>query len=312
MKPPFGRYFIRLFSHKNKGFTLKFGSQTEILQIKSILLKRPEDAFINQKTIDNQWNNLNYLDCPDYLQSIKEYEYFVSILKKHVPEIYYLPEDKTTSLDSLYVHDPVIITDYGAILCNMGKDQRSGEPTAIKTFLSELNVPILGEIVSPGKLEGGDVVWIDQKTVAIGCGYRTNKEGIQQFKNLVTGFVDAIIEVPLPHWNGPTDVLHLMSMISPIDKDLAVVYSRLMPVSFRNYLIKRKINLIEVQEDEYENMACNILALAPRVCLMLAGNPIMKKMLINHGVDIFEYEGNEISKKGAGGPTCLTRPILRE
>ena len=121
----------------------------------------------------------------------------------------------------------------------------------------------------------------------------------------------ALISVPLPHWQGPDDVLHLMSFISPIDRDLAVVYSRLMPVPFREWLIARGIKLIEVPDSEYESMACNILAVAPRKCIMLAGNAQTKAMLENEDVKVWEYLGEEISLKGAGGPTCLTRPILR-
>jgi len=275
-------------------------------------MKHPKHAFIRDEEIAKQWKELNYTDIPDYNETLKEYEHFVSLLKKYIPKIYYLPKDTRTGLDSLYVHDAVVITKRGAILCNMGKLQRRGEPAAIGDYFSKLGIPILGTISGKGTIEGGDIVWFDQKTLAVGRGYRTNDEGIRQLKSLLAESIDELITVPLPHWQGPDDVLHLMSLISPIDYDLALVYSRLMPVPFREWLISREIKLLEVPDKEYTTMACNVLAVAPRKCIMLKGNPQTKKMLEDEGVQVWEYKGEEISSKGAGGPTCLTRPILRE
>ena len=291
---------------------MNFGCQSMVGQIRRLLLKHPKDAFISQQKIQSDWENLNYLECPHYEKALKEYEHFVALLNPHISEIVYLPQTHQTSLDSIYVHDPVIVTNSGAILCSMGKKQRKTEPAAMREFLHEIDVPILGAITGDGRLEGGDVVWIDEHTLAIGQGYRTNAEGIRQMRELTKDFVNELIVVPLPHWQGPDDVLHLMSFISPIDRDLAVVYSRLMPVPFREWLIARGVKLIEVPDSEYESMACNILAVAPRKCIMLVGNPQTKAMLENEDVKVWEYQGDEISLKGAGGPTCLTRPILRD
>jgi arginine deiminase len=291
---------------------MKFGGQSEVNQIKSLLLKHPKDAFISQENIQSQWKKLNYLASPDYAKTVEEYDSFVEHLKKVIPEIYYLPQNDKTGLDSVYVHDPVIITNKGAILCNMGKERRREEPQTAGEFLLELGVPILGRITGEGKLEGGDVVWVDERTVALGLGYRTNEEGIRQLKELTSEFVDEFIVVPLPHWKGPADVMHLMSLISPIDHDLAVVYSRLMPVPFRKWLLDRGIQLLDVPDSEFETMACNILAVSPRKCLMISGNPETKQMLEDKGAEVREYKGEEISIKGAGGSTCLTRPLRRE
>jgi len=205
---------------------MKFGGQSEVDQIKSLLLKHPKDAFIGQDNIQSQWKELNYLASPDFDKALKEYDNFVEYLKKSIPEIYYLPQNDKTELDSIYVHDPVIFTNQGAILCNMGKENRRAEPQAAGEFLLELGIPILGSITGEGRLEGGDVVWIDERTVAVGLGYRTNEEGVRQLKDLTRGFVDEFIVVPLPHWKGPADVLHLMSLISPIDHDLAALSLR--------------------------------------------------------------------------------------
>lgn len=290
---------------------MTYGCQSMVAPIKRLLLKHPKDAFINQQNIQAQWQELNYLDCPKYEKALDEYQRFTDLLQKQVDEIHYVPQNQKTGLDSIYVHDPVIVTKQGAILCNMGKKKRGTEPQVIREFLQELDVRILGAISGSGRLEGGDVVWMDERTIAVGQGYRTNAEGIRQLGELTKDFVDEWIAVPLPHWQGPDDVLHLMSIISPIDHDLAVVYSRLMSVPFREWLIARGIKLLEVPDSEYESMGCNILTVAPRKCIMLSGNPQTKKMLENEGVEVREFKGKEISRKGAGGPTCLTRPLLR-
>jgi N-dimethylarginine dimethylaminohydrolase len=291
---------------------MRYGSQSEVGKIRSILLKHPKDAFIGQANIDAQWQELNYSGSPDIGRATVEYDGFVDLFRAEIPDVHYLPQHSETGLDSVYVHDPVIITRAGAILCNMGKDMRRGEPEALGAFLSELGVPILGSIIGEGRLEGGDVVWLDERTLAVGRGYRTNAEGIRQLKEFTANLVDEFVVVPLVHWNGPEYCLHLMSFISPVDHDLAVVYSRLMPVPFRNWLLKRGMCLLEVPDSEYGTMACNVLALAPRKCIMLLGNPRTRQMLEDHGVEVHEFGGDEISRKGAGGPTCLTRPLLRE
>ena len=181
----------------------------------------------------------------------------------------------------------------------------------MESYFKAIGVPILGRIESPGTLEGGDVVWINENTVAIGEGYRTNSEGIRQFEKLLGNQVDDVISVPLPHWTGPGNCLHLMSNVSPIDHNIFLVYSRLLPVSFRKYLLNRQIKLIEVPDEEYDSMGCNVLAVAPRKVIMIKGNPITQKLLESEGVEVHTYDGSEISIKGAGGPTCLTRPFFR-
>jgi arginine deiminase len=291
---------------------MKFGSQSDIDPIKSLLLKHPRDAFMDQESIQAQWKELNYSEPPDYDNAIKEYDSFTQILERYIPEIHYLPSDEGTGLDSIYVHDSLVITNKGAVLCSMGKEMRRGEPSAAGKFLEALEIPILGSITGNGKLEGGDVVWLDERTVAVGWGYRTNPEGIRQFKELTKDLVDEFMVVPLPHWEGAEDVMHLMSLISPVRHDLAVVYSRLLPVPFRAWLLQRGIRLLEVPDSEFETMACNVLAVLPGICVLLDGNPQTKRMLEGEGVEVYEYDGEEISRKGAGGPTCLTRPLLRE
>ena len=289
----------------------EFGCQDMTSTIRKVLIKDPKSAYKNQANIDTQYNELNYFGKPDFEISLKDYDSFKSILHNNGIEIHCLPSDDITSLDSIYTHDPCLVSNSGVILCSMGKDLRRKEPGMISNYFESLAIPIIGRISSPGKLEGGDIVWIDNRTVAVGVGYRSNFEGIMQLKQILSDDIDEIIPVHLPHWTGPADCLHLMSNVSPIDENLFLVYSKLLPVSFREYLLSRKIKLIEVPDEEYESMGCNVLAIAPRKVIMIEGNNITKKYLEDEGVEIFTYPGLEISNKGAGGPTCLTRPFLR-
>ncbi len=289
----------------------KYNGQSETRKIQSILMKKPETAWKSQDNVEKQWRQLHYPSLPDYKKVLEEYRIFANIIEDHVDEVHYLPDDNHTGLDSIYTHDPVLITKGGAILCNMGKEERKAEAAAIGRYLNKIGIPILGEIKAPGKIEGGDVVWLDDDTAAVGLGYRSNSEGVAQLRELTRGMVKEIVEVGLPHGNGPDECLHLMSMISPVDEDLAVVYSRLMVVPFRDLLLEKGIKFVEVPDDEYDNFACNVLALEPRKCVMISGNPKTKAALEQAGATVFEYPGEDVSIKGGGGPTCLTRPLLR-
>ncbi|MFQ5570236.1 MAG: dimethylarginine dimethylaminohydrolase family protein [Rhodothermales bacterium] len=290
---------------------MSFGCTSMVAPIRRMLLKHSRTAFVNQEKIDREWQRLHYPAPPDFEQAVADYDAFVSLLRSFGMELLFLPPDEQATLDSLYVHDPVIVAHEGAILCNMGKHQRRSEPDAVGAFLDCLGIPIHGAITGAGRLEGGDVVWLDERTVAVGEGYRTNAEGIRQLTALLDDSVDEVIAVPLPHWHGPDDVLHLMSLISPLDHDLALVYSPLMTVPFRRRLLARGTTLVEVPEDEVATLGCNVLAVAPRQAIMAEGNPRTQALLEQAGVEVRTYPGNEISRKGEGGPTCLTRPLWR-
>ena len=290
---------------------MNIGCQSMVGRLKQVLLKHPREAFGGQAGIDGQWRDLNYLGAPDFEHACRDYDNFVELVSRTGADLVFMPADDNAGLDSIYTHDPAVVSNQGVVLTNMGKAQREGEPAALGAYCREHDIPILGAITAAGRLEGGDVLWLDERTVAVGEGYRTNAEGIRQLGALLGRLVDSVISVPLPHWTGEAEVLHLLSMISPVDHDLAVVYSRLMPVPFRQYLISRGMQLIEVPDEEYDSMACNVLALAPRQCIMIAGNPVTQGRLESAGVEVWTYDGREISAKGAGGPTCLTRPLLR-
>lgn len=291
---------------------MKVTCHSEYGKIRTLFIKNAEAAFIDDKTLGNEWRQLNFLSKPDFSRSKSEYEIFEKHLNIHNPQISRFPFDRTVNIDSIYCRDASLATDAGMIICNMGKPERNNEPEVQRRTFEQAGVKILGIVTSPGTLEGGDVAWIDHKTLAVGYSYRTNEEGIRQLTALLTPLNIDVITVPLPHYKGPSDVFHLMSILSPVDRDLAVVYSPLMPVQFRDNLIKRGFSLVEVPDDEFDSMGCNVLAIAPRQCLIVKGNPKTRSRLEQAGCKVFEYDGAEISVKGGGGPTCLTRPILRE
>ena len=286
-------------------------AHSESGHLKSVFVKRAKDAFIDDAHVAKHWEALNYLGKPDIQKAFSEYEAFEQVFKDNGTEVLYLPEDASVNMDSIYCRDAAIATSKGMIICNMGKEGRKNEPLAEQKAFEENGIPVLGVITAPGTIEGGDVAWLDEKTLAVGHTYRTNEEGIKQITALLKPLGVEVITVPMPHYRGPSDVFHLMSVLSPVDKNLAVVYSPLIPIVFRNELIKRGFELVEVPEAEFDSMGCNVLALAPRVCLMVKGNPITKAGLEKAGCKVIEYEGAEISVKGGGGPTCLTRPIDR-
>lgn len=288
-----------------------YGSQSMTGELKGVIVKRPAEAFGDRAQVSAQWQALNYLGEPDFDLAARQHAAFVQVLAAAGAEVCYAPAAPNTGLDSVYVHDPVIVTDRGAILCQMGKPAREGEPAALGAYLQQLGVPLLGAITGTGRLEGGDVLWVDARTVAVAEGYRTNAEGIRQLRALLGDLVDEVLPVPLPHWTGPQDCLHLQSNISLIDRDLALVYSRLLTVPFRQWLIARGLTLVEVPDEEYASLGCNVLALGPRRCVMIDGNPVTRARLEAAGAQVHVFPGEEICVKGSGGPTCLTRPFWR-
>lgn len=284
----------------------------EVGRIRRLVVKHARDAFQDSDAIAREWHDLNYTAAPDFGAAVHEYEAFLSIVTSLGAEVLQLPKTGSLSLDSMYVRDASIVTPRGMVLCRMGKPQREPEPEAQREAMRRWDMPIAGEITAPGTIEGGDVIWLDEHTVIVGRGYRTNEEGIRQFRALLGDTIESFITVPLPHWNGPGDVFHLMSIVSPVDRDLAVVYSPLMSVPFRELLLHRGLELVEVPRAEFESQGTNVLAIAPRVCVMLEGNPLTRAALEQAGALVHTYRGDEISLKGGGGPTCLTRPVARE
>jgi N-dimethylarginine dimethylaminohydrolase len=285
----------------------------EFGRLTQVAVKHPREAFRSAAVLAEQWESHGFTASPDFDAACREHDALLDILIRHGAEPMLLPADDDTTIDSLYARDASLVTPDGLVLCAMGKPAREGEPAAQGRAFAAAARPwtvVVGAIAPPGRIEGGDVVWFDDRTVAVGRGYRTNAEGIRQFAAILGPTVE-VIEVPLPHWKGPGDVMHLMSLISPVDRDLAVVYSRLLPVPFHEQLLARGFRLVDTPDEEFDSMGTNVLALAPRQCVMLSGNPRTRAALERAGAEVVEYAGTEISVKGAGGPTCLTRPLVR-
>lgn len=274
-----------------------------------LFLKHARDAFVDRNLIAAQWKGLGFVAPPDLGRAVAESDHFLERIRRLGGDPRLLPPAAGVGLDSIYTRDASVACPEGVILCRMGKPLRSGEPKAQQAAFEQAGVPIVGAIEPPGTLEGGDVTWIGDRLVAVGRGYRTNDDGIRQLRHYLAGMIDELIVVPLPHWRGPGDVFHLMSIISPVDRNLAVVYSPLLPVPFRERLLSLGVTLIEVPPEEFDSMGANVLAVSPRRCLVLAGSPGTRRRLEQAGAEVLEYEGREISLKGGGGPTCLTRPL---
>jgi N-dimethylarginine dimethylaminohydrolase len=283
---------------------------SEYDRLSAVLVNHPREAFVSDAAIAAQWKRLNFSAPPDFSRALAEYDRFLEIISDAGADVVTLPRAEGLTLDSIYTRDAAVVSAGGVILASMGKALRSSEPAAQEQALRSRMWAIAGAIAAPGHLEGGDLIWLDQHTLAVGLGARTNAEGIRQLKRLLDDSIELIV-VPLPHYPGQHDVLHLMSLISPVDRDMAVVYSRLLPSGFRHTLLDRGYQFVEVPDEEFDTMGANVLAVAPRVCVMLNGNPRTRAALEHAGAVVRVYDGDEISLKGGGGPTCLTRPLAR-
>jgi N-dimethylarginine dimethylaminohydrolase len=283
-----------------------FGCQSMVDPLKRVLVRRPDEAFGNADPA--KWH---YVSQPDLEKARAEHDALVANLQSAGCEVLYHEAELPEHADAIFTHDPVIVTDKGSIILRMGKPERRGEETAIERTLLDLEVPTLAVLEGDATAEGGDLMWIDHDTLAVGRGFRTNAEGLRQLTAALRPIGVETVEVQLPHGDGPESCLHLMSMISMLDHDLAVVYMSLLPVPFVELLANRGIELVEVPDAEYATMGPNVLALAPRRCLMIEGNPVTRSRLETAGCEVLTYTGDELSLKAEGGATCLTRPILR-
>lgn len=272
--------------------------------LRRVLVKRPDEAFGSADPA--RWH---YTSRPDLDEARREHDALVEILTEAGAEVIDHPEPQPDRADAIFVFDPALVTDRGAVILRMGKELRRGEEAAMARRFEEIGVPILGRLEAPAMAEGGDLLWLDSSTLAVGQGFRTNAEGLRQLREILTG-ID-VLPVDLPCFTGPEACLHLLSLISIVDRDLAVVYPPLMPVSFWRLLQERGFRLVEVPEEEFATMGPNVLALAPGRCLMLEGNPETRRRLERAGCEVTTYRGREISLKAEGGPTCLTRPVWR-
>lgn len=256
------------------------------------------------------WREYGWHAEPDPIRTAEEHEAFREELARVGAEVVCGTSPVEGDPDAIYPYDPVLMTDRGAILLRPGKEGRRSEPEALERDLRQAGIPIVGIVTAPATAEGGDMFWLDAATLLVARGYRTNDAGIVVLREMLGRDIE-VLAFDLPHLRGPADVLHLMSLVSPLDVDLVVCYTPLMPVRLIELLSARGISLVEVPPDEFDTMGANVLALGPRVALALEGNPETRRRMEAAGVDVRTYRGDEISRKGDGGPTCLTRPLLR-
>jgi N-dimethylarginine dimethylaminohydrolase len=282
-----------------------------VAPLRRVIVKRPAEAFLSAAKIAAEWRELAFTAPPDLPRAEEEHAAFVELLHKAGAEVLYLPAAAGTTLDSIYTHDPGLVTDAGAVVFNTGKPARRGEGPALRAALATWEVPLLGEVAAPACAEGGDMLWVDAKTLVAGRTHRTNAAGLLRLRELLSPLGIAVIESGLASWNGPDDLIHLLSLVSPVAEDLAVIYRRLLPIPLLELLEERGYRLLDVPEEEFPAMGPNVLALAPRRVIMLQGLPRTRAILEAAGCEVMVYAGQEISLKGGGGPTCLTRPLLR-
>ncbi|MDP9342894.1 MAG: arginine deiminase family protein [Actinomycetota bacterium] len=255
------------------------------------------------------WRAFGWRSEPDPQRMLQEHAAFRAELEATGAEVVCGETPLPGDPDAIYTYDPVLMADRGAILLRPGKEGRRREPLAVERDLAAAGVRIAGRLEAPATAEGGDMFWLDSRTLAVGRGYRTNDAGIAAVRELLPDV--EVMAFDLPHLRGPQECLHLLSLLSPLDRDLVVAYPPLLPVRLMEALAERGVSIVEVPEEEFSTMGPNVLALAPRVALALEGNPETRRRMEVAGVEVRTYRGDEISRKGDGGPTCLTRPLLR-
>lgn len=283
--------------------TRAYGGQTMTAPLREALLKSPDAAF--GRAFDDPAHG--FLHACDLEVARREHAAFANLLASLGVTVHVL-EAETDSCDLVYTFDPLLVTDRGAIPLRPGKPNRQVEPAAIEAWTLAHGIPTIGRIEAPGTIEGGDTLWLRPDLFCIGRTLRTNEAGARQLADLVGGDV-RIFDVP--YWKGPAELVHLMSVISPVADDLAVVFLPLLPVGLWRLLQELEYRLIQVDEDEYASLGCNVLAVRPGVVVLAEGNPTVAATLAARGVEVHTYAAAEIGVNGSGGPTCLTRPILR-
>jgi dimethylargininase len=271
-------------------------------ELKRVLVRPPLPEDVSR------WREAGWRAEPDPVEAAREHEGFCVALEDAGAEVVVSRHDRGNP-DALYPYDPALVGADGAVLLRPGKAVRRREPSALQPELEAAGVPVAAALSEPALAEGGDTLWLDDETLLVGIGYRTNEQAVPALRAAFPGV--EVISFDLPHWNGDGEVLHLLSFISPLDRDLALVYPRLAPVRLLRLLAEHAIRVVEVPDDEFETQGPNVLALGPRSALALEGNDETRRRMERAGVDVSVYRGDEISRKGDGGPTCLTRPLLR-
>jgi N-dimethylarginine dimethylaminohydrolase len=275
-----------------------FGVTSMTAPLRRVLVRRPATA--------GDWVGAGWR-VPDPVALAAQHEAFCALLVDRGAEVEIAPALEG-QVDAVYIHDPLLMTARGGIPLRMRKPARAREPEHAREELERLGVPVLGTLPERAFADGGDRFWLDDDTMAIGLGYRTNRAGAAA----VAAIADEAVETyDLPHDQGPAHVLHLQSLISAVTDELCVVYEPLAPVRLLEDLRERGRRWIAIDREAYDAMGCNILAVRPGVVVMVDGVASVRRALEREGVEVHVYDGSELSLKGDGGPTCLTAPLLR-
>jgi dimethylargininase len=280
-----------------------FGGQTLVEPLRRVLVRSPA------RTDFSRWREFGWLGEPDPRLAETQHERLCEVLRRSGAEVLFARDVVDSDPDAIYMCDPAIMSDDGAVVLRPGKEGRRVESSAIADAMRALGVPVAFEMQAPATAEGGDTMWLDERTLLVGRSYRTNEAGIAALRAAMPA-ID-VIAFDLPHQHGPLACLHLMSLLSPLDRDLAVAYVPLVPIRLMELLRERGVRIVPVPDEEFGSMGPNVLALAPRVALAVDGNVETRRRMEQAGVEVFVYEGSEISHKGEGGPTCLTGAVLR-
>lgn len=297
--------------HKSPQSALAFNGHSMVGPLKRVLVCSPRSAGWNQSDRIARWQELGFGHSPDFAKAQAQHQALCAELNAIGAEILEFPSSDDFSLDAAYAHDASLATDFGLILMRPGKANRVPEGDRQGKFASELGIPILGKIEAPGTTEAGDMVWLDSKTLLIGHGYRTNAAGIAQMRAILSPKGVEVLSAPLPYGPGPSACLHLMSLISLLDERTALVDLPWLAVVTVEMLKSRGFQFIEIDYSERDTLACNVLALGEQRLLAIAENRKTNDRLRRHGFDVRTFPGSEICINGSGGPTCLTRPLLR-
>jgi len=269
--------------------------------LRRVLLRAPRSQDLRF------WREYGWRAAPDPVEIAREHEALSELLAGAGAEVVLASESVDADPDAIYVYDPALIADEGAVLLRPGKPGRRGEPEALGVELARAGVPIAGRLNEPALAEGGDLIRLDERTLLVGLGYRTNQAGADALAELTRL---EVVTFDLPHWRGESEVMHLLSLLSPLADDLVVAYAPLLPTRLAQLLAERGVEIVAVPDDEFGSMGANVLALAARVALVVSGNPRTRRRLEQAGVEVVAYDGKELSK-GDGGATCLTCPLLR-
>jgi N-dimethylarginine dimethylaminohydrolase len=287
-----------------------YGSQSMAAPLRRVLMRSAKNAM--RRADRTAWH---YGPGFDPARAATQHAALAELVAASGAGIEWIEDREDGLADSVFTHDPSLMTDHGAIILSMGKQLRNSEPALHEQTYRRLGIPILGRIAAPGQVEGGDCVWVDARTLAVGRGVRTNQHGIQQLANMLTPLGIEVYGYDLPLWHGEEACLHLMSVISPLADDLALVYAPLLPAPFYQMLKDRGITLVAGDADEFfasSGLSLNVLPTSPREVIAVAGYPKTKAAMEAAGCTVKTFEADALCIACEGGPTCLTRPILRQ